>query len=177
MPTPSEPIEIADYDPEWPRTYACEAQDVRAAIAPWLLEIQHIGSTAVPGLPAKPVIDIMVGVRSLDASAEIVAALENVGYEYLPAFEGMFPFRRYFRRWEADHRSHQIHLVERDNLEWWDRHIAFRDWLRTHDDDRDAYAALKRSLAAIFRDDRVGYTDAKEEFVRAVEARAAAAKA
>lgn len=172
-----EPIVICEYDAEWPRRYAIAATEVRATLAPWIVQIEHIGSTAVPGLPAKPVIDIMIGVRSLAASAEIVPAVETFGYEYVPDFEEVFPFRRYFRRWDGDGRcrTHQIHLVERDNLEWWSRHINFRDWLRAHDDDRDAYAELKRSLAATFRNDRIGYTDAKQEFVRAIEARAAAA--
>jgi GrpB-like predicted nucleotidyltransferase (UPF0157 family) len=168
-----ESVEIVDHDPAWARRFAAAAREVSDALAPWLVDVEHIGSTAVPGLPAKPVIDVMVGVRTLAATTDIVAALRALGYEYVPEYEVMFPTRRFFRRWGGGHRTHQIHLVERGDDEWWDRHLAFRDWLRSHDDDRDAYASLKRSLARTFRDDRHGYTDAKTAFIREIEARPA----
>lgn len=168
-----EPVEIVEHDPGWAERFTAAADEVSEALAPWVVDIEHIGSTAVPGLPAKPVIDIMVGVRTLAASTDIVAAMQKLDYEYVPAYEVIFPARRYFRRWEDGHRSHQIHLVERGDAEWWDRHLGFRDWLRAHDQDRDAYAVLKRSLAEAFRDDRDGYTDAKTAFIREIEGRAA----
>ena len=135
-------------------------EEVVAALGPWVLDVEHIGSTAVPGLAAKPVIDLMVGVRSLDDSPAIIVAVEGLGYEYGPEFEIEVPSRRYFRRYVDDVRTHQIHLVERTDTAWWDRHVAFRDWLRIHDDDRDTYAALKRRLAVEHRHDRAAYTDA-----------------
>jgi GrpB-like predicted nucleotidyltransferase (UPF0157 family) len=161
-------VEIVDYDARWPGEYEDAAGEIRAALAPWILEVAHIGSTAVPGLPAKPVIDMLVGVKELSATPDIVVALQDLDYEYVPALEVELPFRRYFRRWANGRRTHQIHLVERSNTEWWDRHIAFRDWLRAHPDDRDRYAALKRSLAAAYRWDRLAYTDAKTEFVGSI---------
>jgi GrpB-like predicted nucleotidyltransferase (UPF0157 family) len=115
------------------------------------------------------VIDIQGGVRTLDDSAEIVTAVESLGYEYVPEFEGELPDRRYFRRWADGRRSHQIHLVERSNTDWWDRQVGFRDWLRNHDVDRDRYAALKLKLAAEHRDDRPAYTDAKSDLIRRIE--------
>ena len=157
------------YDPRWVGLFAVAERELRAALAPFVVEIEHIGSTAVPGLEAKPVIDIQVGVRTLEDSAKIVAAIESLGYEYVPEFEGELPDRRYFRRWASGRRSHQIHLVERSNTDWWDRHVRFRDWLRNHDDDRDRYAELKLNLAATHRDDRRAYTEAKSDFVRAIE--------
>ena len=164
-----DPIEVVAYDQRWVGLFAVAERELRAVLGPFVVEIEHIGSTAVPGLAAKPVIDIQVGVRTLDDSAEIVAAVESLGYEYVPEFEDELPDRRYFRRWANGRRSHQIHLVERSNTDWWDRHVRFRDWLRNHDDDRDRYAELKLNLAATHRDDRWAYTDAKSDFVRAIE--------
>ncbi len=172
MPDDSDPIEVVTYDPEWVVLFAAAERELRVALAPFLVDIEHIGSTAVPGLAAKPVIDIQVGVGTLDESVEIVSALESLGYEYVPEFEDELPERRYFRRWVDGRRTHHIHLVERSNTEWWDRHVGFRNWLRSHDDDRDRYAALKRHLAATHRHDRRAYTDAKSEFVREIEAKA-----
>ena len=164
-----DPVRLVPYDERWPDHFAATERDLRVVLAPWVVDIEHIGSTAVPGLPAKPVIDILVGVRTLDDTAEIVAAIESLGYEYVPEFEDELPDRRYFRRWAGGRRSHHIHLVERANAGWWDRHVRFRDWLRTHPDDRDRYAALKRELAAAHGADRAAYTDAKAQFVRTIE--------
>jgi GrpB-like predicted nucleotidyltransferase (UPF0157 family) len=169
-----DPVRLVPYDERWPEHFAAAERDLRVALAPWIVDIEHIGSTAVPGLPAKPVIDMQVGVRTLDDTAEIVAAVESLGYEYVPELEDDLPDRRYFRRWAYGRRSHHIHLVERTNAEWWDRHVRFRDWLRTHPGDRERYAALKRELAAAHGDDRAAYTDAKSSYIRTiVEASAA----
>lgn len=170
-------IEIIPSDPRWQLLFAVAERELQMALAPYVLDVEHIGSTAVPGLAAKPVIDIQVGVRSLDDSVEMVSAVESLGYEYVPEFEDEFPDRRYFRRWVDGRRSHQVHLVERSNREWWDRHVRFRDWLRAHDEDRDRYAELKLNLAVAYRDDRRGYTHAKSDFIRAIEARSISADA
>ena len=166
-----DPVEIAEPDPAWAARGEAAAAEVRDALEPWVLDVEHIGSTAVPGLAAKPVIDLLVGVRSLDDSPAIVAAVTGLGYEYIPEFEDELPNRRYFRRFTDGVRTHQVHLVERTDHRWWDRHVAFRDWLRAHDDDRDAYAELKRRLAVAHREDRAAYTDAKSDFIHAVERR------
>ena len=168
----TDPIEVVDADPGWSAMGDEAVDEVRRALEPWVVDVEHIGSTVVPDLAAKPVIDLLVGVRSLDDSAEIVAAVTSLGYEYVPEFEDELPDRRFFRRLADGVRTHQVHLVERTNLEWWERHVAFRDWLRDHDEDRDAYAELKRRLAVEYRDDRLAYTDAKSEFIHAVERRA-----
>lgn len=167
----SDPIEVVAYDKRWVELFAVSERELRNVLAPFVLDIEHIGSTAVPGLAAKPVIDIQVGVRTLDASVDIVSAVQSLGYEYVPEFEEELPDRRYFRRWTDGRRSHQVHLVERSDTEWWDRHVRFRDWLRLHDDDRERYAELKQSLAAEHRNARRAYTDAKSDFIRAIEAR------
>lgn len=101
----SDPIEVVAYDQRWIGLFAVAERELRAVLAPFVVEIEHIGSTAVPGLAAKPVIDIQVGVRTLEDSAEIVAAVESLGYEYVPEFEDELPDRRYFRRWANGRRS------------------------------------------------------------------------
>jgi GrpB-like predicted nucleotidyltransferase (UPF0157 family) len=168
-------VEIAPYDPRWPEAFAAAESELHTVLRSWVVAIEHIGSTAVPGLPAKPVIDILVGVQTLADNDAIVVAVESLGYEYVPEYEDELPDRRYFRRWAAGRRTHQIHLVERTNTDWWDRHIGFRDWLRTHEDDRDRYAALKYELAAAYRNDRPGYSDAKSDFIRGIEDQARSA--
>src|SRR3954454_19843401 len=93
---PNDPVVIVEYDPSWPAAYEAAAIDIRAALGPRLLDIEHIGSTAVPGLPAKPVIDMQVGVSGLGATPEIIVALSPLGYEYVPELEADLPERRYF---------------------------------------------------------------------------------
>ena len=116
----ADPVVVVPYDDAWPSLYEEERARIERAIGTW----------AVPGLAAKPVIDIMVGVKSLDDSPILVERLVGIGYEYVPEFERVLPFRRYFRKMREGRRTHQIHLVERFNIEWWDRHLLFRDYLR-----------------------------------------------
>lgn len=167
-----DPIELVPYDPSWPRGFEVARDGIASVLGSMVVDIEHIGSTAVPGLAAKPVLDILVGVRTLDDSPAIITAIRGLGYEYVPDFEIDTPFRRYFRCVAGGVRTHQIHLVERTNTAWWDRHVDFRDWLRTDDEDRDAYAALKTHLAVEHRHDRLAYTEAKTPFIAAVQARA-----
>ncbi|HLI53898.1 MAG TPA: GNAT family N-acetyltransferase [Acidimicrobiales bacterium] len=170
----SDPVEVVDHDPRCPAMFAAEAARFMGALAGEVMAVEHVGSTAAEGLAAKPVIDIQVGVRTLEATPQIVAALVGLGYEYVPEYEEVFPRRRYFRKTAAGRRTHQVHLVERADRAWWDRHVAFRGWLGGHPDDRDAYAALKLALAARYRDNREAYTEARGEFVARILARAAA---
>jgi GrpB-like predicted nucleotidyltransferase (UPF0157 family) len=164
------PIIITDYDPHWPAKFAEEEARLYKAIGDWVTGIEHIGSTSVPGLAAKPVIDILVGVRALaEADAHCIAPICDLGYEYVPEFESVMPYRRFFRRSTADGlRSHQIHLIEKET-DFWQRHLLFRDYLRTHPARAQEYAALKRRLAPQFTDVN-DYADAKTNFIRATEA-------
>jgi GrpB-like predicted nucleotidyltransferase (UPF0157 family) len=139
----ADPIVVVPYDEAWPPLYAEERTRIERAIGPWVEEIEHVGSTAVPGLAAKPVIDIMVGVKSLEDSPILVERLVGIGYEYVPEFEKILPFRRYFRKMREGRRTHQVHLVERSNAEWWDRHLLFRDYLRANPEIAREYAHLK----------------------------------
>ena len=118
----SDPVIVVPYDEAWPSLYHEERARIECAIGPWVEEIEHMGSTAVPGLAAKPVIEIMVGVRSLEDSPILVERLASISHEYVPEFERVLSFRRYFRKMREGRRTHQIHLVERPNAEWWDHH-------------------------------------------------------
>ena len=180
------PIIIADYDPLWPHIFADErAMIFRACGRDAFVRIEHVGSTSVPGLAAKPIIDIMPGVRSLAAFAPCIAQLEAIGYQYVPAFErdgpsgpGM-PFRRYFRKDVDGVRAFHLHVVQTDS-EFWRDHLLFRNYLRFHQDDADEYAALKRRLADEYNrtmmgtDVNVGYTDFKTDLIEAIKAKARA---
>lgn len=158
------PIEIVQYHPEWPTRFASE----RERLLPLLLgaEIHHIGSTAVPGMPAKPVIDLMALVQELDAP--IPALLEQGGYRYPEAFNATLSHRRWLCRPTAKHRTHHLHLVdERAELA---RHLRFRDLLRASATLRREYAGLKRELAERIGDDREAYSEAKSAFINRAEA-------
>jgi GrpB-like predicted nucleotidyltransferase (UPF0157 family) len=164
-------VVIVDYNPAWPQMYAEERALIVSAMGPWLLDIEHGGSTSVPGLAAKPIIDIIVGVRRLDDAMECVKSLAAVGYEYKPD-DDLIAERRYFNKGPQERHRH-LHVVELGG-DFWRRHLAFRDYLRTHPDTAQQYAALKRELAHRFADDSVAYTGAKTEFIRSVEALALA---
>ena len=131
-------------------------------------EPRHVGATDVPGLAAKPVIDIMVGVKSLAGTPIFVERLEAIGYEYVPELERQMPSRRYFRKTVGGRRTHQVHLVERSDAAFWDRHVLFRDYLRAHPEVAERYTRLKYEVSDRFREDRVAYTDAKTDFIAEV---------
>jgi len=159
------PIEIAEADPAWPALFARERQALAQGIGPWLAgTIEHIGSTAVAGLPAKPVIDIMAGVVSLEASRPAIEAAAALGYCY-------FPYRPDTEHWfckpSTAFRTHHLHLVPFGS-EQWQGTLAFRDYLRSHPAEAAEYAALKRRLAQQHRDDREAYTEAKSPFITRV---------
>ncbi len=169
---PSLPIVIADYDPRWATMYAEESARIQNVIGEWLLDIEHVGSTSVPGLGAKPIVDIMPGLRSLGDAPHVISAMEELGYQYFPEYEDELPERRYFVRPPGPANRHRrlfhIHAVETTSA-FWHRHLAFRDYMRAHAETAEEYAALKRRLAAEYGSDRVGYTEAKTEFITRIE--------
>ena len=166
-------ITIVDYNSAWPSMFKAEQTQLLALIGDYIVDIEHVGSTAVPGLGAKPVIDIMIGIQHLaDADKHCIDPIITLGYEYVKVFEKDIPFRRYFRKNNQDGiRTYQIHLVEVES-DWWKRHLIFRDYLRTHNEVRDAYEQLKRELANREFERTSDYADAKTEFIKAVEAKA-----
>nr|BBH92884.1 hypothetical protein KTA_10830 [Thermogemmatispora argillosa] len=163
---------LVDYDPQWPAAYAAERQRLLEAIGLWLLAVEHIGSTAVPGLAAKPTIDIMVAVRHLSHAVHCREPLRALGYEYVPEAERFIPERRYFRKVHGEKDTHHLHMVVYDSS-FWRRHLLFRDYLRAHPATAQEYALLKQELAARFANDVAAYTEAKTAFIRRVESEAA----
>ena len=132
------------------------------------MQIEHIGSTAIPGLAAKPTIDILIGIRNLEGAGRIIPLLQSAGYVYVPEFELDMPERRYFYKGRKVEDDFHLHMVEAGSP-FWKRHLAFRDHLRAHPDEVKAYEELKLALAKKFRDDRDGYTEAKTEFITRIE--------
>ncbi len=161
-----ERVVIAEYDPRWPASFAAESKRIAAAARDLLVAIEHVGSTSVPGLAAKPVIDILGGVRLLADADAAVPRITAIGYEYVSKWEDELPGRRYFVRRLQGVRSHHLHVVETTS-DFWRDHLLFRDHLRAHPADVIRYAALKHDLAESLGDDREAYTDAKAEFIAA----------
>ena len=155
-------ITVLDYDPEWPLKYNKERDHIIEILKDNCISIYHIGSTSVPGLAAKPVIDIMAVVRSLERTDLAAEKFSNLGYEYLGEFG--IAGRRYLRK-GGDERTHQLHIFQVDDWKNIQRHLAFR----IHKKERDAYATLKKDLAQKFPYDIDGYCDGKENFVRKME--------
>jgi GrpB-like predicted nucleotidyltransferase (UPF0157 family) len=156
------PVEIVPYDPSWPLRFEEERAVLARALRAWLVgPVEHIGSTAIPGLAAKPVIDIMAGVQTLDASRPAIAAATALGYCYAPYRPDE---EHWFCKPSPAYRTHHLHLIARGTPQWI-RRIAFRDYLRTHPGVAAEYEALKRGLAAEHRVDREAYTDAKRPFI------------
>jgi len=159
------PIEIVAADAAWPARFELERQALTQALGPWLTgPVEHIGSTAVPGLAADAVIDIMAGVASLDTSRPAIDAAPALGYCYDP----YRPDRgHWFCKPSPACRTHHRHLVPFGS-EQWRGTLAFRDYLRAHPADAAEYAALKMQLARQYRDDREAYTQAKSAFISRV---------
>ena len=162
-------IEIVDYDPRWAFLFNEEAARLRAVLDPSLIVgLEHFGSTAIPGLAAKPIIDILIAVRSLAAArATFVETLQKLDYIYwadnpkkdrMFFVKGMPPF--------GSKRSHHVHITEPTG-ELWHR-LAFRDYLRAHPDEAATYERLKKRLAVEHQTDREAYTDAKSVYVESV---------
>lgn len=165
MSGPSDLVEIVEHDPSWAQRFEEEREQLAGVFDGRAVAIEHIGSTSVPGLCAKPIVDILVGLRELKLIEEEIAAMERLGYEYLGEFG--LPGRLYFRK--GDPRTHHVHVVQHGG-EHWERHLVFRDTLRSDPEERRRYDELKRRLAAEGHS-RETYTELKSPFIRAVEAR------
>ncbi len=161
------PVFIAQYDPAWLARFDAESDRVAAVLEPWLAgPVEHIGSTSVPGLPAKPVVDMLAPVRSLSRAQDAVPPLQADGWVFWPEDPGRH-YRLWFLRPSAETRTHHLHVIEHG-----DPHaralIAFRDALRADPELRAEYAALKRQLAREHSGNRNAYTNAKAGFVARV---------
>jgi GrpB-like predicted nucleotidyltransferase (UPF0157 family) len=156
------PVEIVSYDLAWPVKFEEEAAILRRVLAPWLVGvIEHIGSTAVPGLAAKPVIDVMAGIDTLEASQGAIGALSELSYCYRPYQADR---EHWFCKPSPAYRTHHLHLIPVGSPQW-SRAIAFRDYLRSHPETARDYGVLKQRLASEHRLDREAYTEAKRPFI------------
>ena len=172
------PVEICEYDTAWPLKFEEQKGDLMKAIGNKVVAIEHIGSTAVPGLGAKPIIDIMVGLRQLSDAEDCIEPLRRIGYEYVPELEAEIPERRYFHKGPSNlpKKHYHLHMVE-IHREFWNAQILFRDYLKTHSDAAQEYFKLKKDLAAKYRLNREAYTEAKTSFIRSTIAKARSARA
>lgn len=161
-------IEVVSYNPQWPAMFAQEAAILQSALGDVAQHIHHIGSTAVPGLVAKPIIDILLEVTSVEALDALNSKMRSLGYE--PRGEFGISRRRYFPKGGAD-RTHQIHAFATGD-EHVIRHLAFRDYLRAHPETAKEYGELKMAVARECNNDIERYCDGKDAYVKAVEARA-----
>jgi len=162
---------VVPYRAEWPQLFAREADLLAHAFQGTGAVIEHIGSTAVAGLGAKPVIDIMIGLSSLVDAERRVHELARLDYQYVPQYEAELPDRRYFRKPFQRPRTHHLHIVELGS-DFWVRHLLFRDYLRAHPETAAAYYELKKRLAAESNASGMDYTELKSPFVTDVLRRA-----
>ena len=159
------PVILEEYDSSWPSKFEEEKEYLMAVAGKWHFgNIEHVGSTAVPGMVAKPVIDVMFGVKTLDESRPAIEALVEAGYEYWPyKTEEM----HWFCKPSDVFRTHHLHLIPYESPLWQER-IKFRELLRSDDKVATEYANMKRELAATYREDREAYTDKKWPFIQRV---------
>jgi len=161
-------VEIAEYDALWPRLFQERGERLRRALGDVALRIDHIGSTSIPGLAAKPIVDIQISVAALEPLAVFFEPLEALGYVFRA--DNLERTKRYFRETPGTRREH-IHV--RKSGSWGEQFaLLFRDYMRAHPDEAAQYAHLKRDLAKRYRHDRHGYTEAKGPFIWSVMQRA-----
>ncbi len=160
-------VRVVEYRTEWVADFEAERDRLAEVFSGSGAAIEHIGSTAVPGLAAKPIIDVLVGVERLEDAEVRIEPLRALGYEYVPEYEREIPDRRYFRRPSRRPRTHHLHCVEHGGR-LWRRHLAFRDRLRASPEKAAEYGALKRSLASAHPDDRTAYLEGKDPFIRRI---------
>lgn len=163
----SDRVELVDHDPRWAGLYEQERDRLSGVFDGRVVAIEHIGSTSVPDLCAKPIVDVLVGLEELELTDDQIAAMERLGYDYLG--EHGLPGRLFFRK---DPRTLHVHVVQYGG-EHWERQIVFRDTLRSDPEERRRYDEFKRRLAAEGHP-REAYTELKTPFIREVEARARA---
>ncbi|WP_349963458.1 GrpB family protein [Rhizobium sp. ZPR3] len=158
------PIVLTPYDPIWTDLFERERTALQRADIGWFRAIHHVGSTSIPGIAAKPIIDILVGLRCDDDGRACVEAMHQLGYEYRG--DGGIPGRHYYRK--GTPHTHHVHMWVESHPEY-GRHLRFRDYLRSHPEEARAYEALKRELAERFVSDTLSYSQAKDEFCQRID--------
>lgn len=160
-----DPVNIVEPDPRWPARFEASAAAIRAACGEHLVGLEHVGSTSVPGLAAKPIIDLMPVVARFEDGEACIAPIEALGYAYRGEY-GIAGRHYFVRDGDGDRLREHVHLLVAGSAEA-EKHLLFRDYLRAHPDRARAYETLKRALALRHGGDREAYTDGKAAFVEA----------
>ena len=164
-------VRVVFHDPQWRQAFEAEAEQVAVALGESVVAIHHIGSTAVPDIYAKPIIDLLVEVRDITKVDDQSLVMQALGYEVMGEFG--IPGRRYFRKNDREgNRTHHVHAF-RAGSEEVVRHLAFRDYLTAHPDDAQRYSDLKRRLADEYPDSIDEYMNGKDGFIKEMDRRAA----
>ena len=163
-------VEVVPYDAAWPELFLEEKKRIERIFKDEVLEIHHIGSTAIPGMCAKPTIDILVVVRKIEKVDDFNGPMAGIGY--VAKGEYGIPGRRYFYKGEV-RRTHHLHIFQQGSHEI-DRHLRFRDFMISHSREASEYARLKRELASRFSTDIDSYCDGKDAFIKGIDAKAEA---
>lgn len=159
-------IEVVEYNPNWPQLFEIEAKRVKKALGKNCIQIHHIGSTSITGLSAKPIIDMLAVVQDIQIVDIANQAMESLGYE--AKGENGIAFRRFFQKGK-NIRTHHVHVFQKGNSEI-NRHLKFRDWMRSHPDDAENYARLKVELSYKFPNDIDKYCNGKDAFIASIDA-------
>lgn len=164
----TEAVEIKPGDDTWAAKGQAEAEQLHRLLSPYgVREIEHIGSTSIPGLPAKPILDLIAKIPSYDELEAVIARLQQEDWHYVPLALDGHEWRRFFVKVENDRRKCHLHLM-REHEARWDVQLRFRDRMRQQPESVRQYAELKRDLAERYTDDREAYTRAKSEFIESV---------
>jgi GrpB-like predicted nucleotidyltransferase (UPF0157 family) len=164
-------VEVVPHDPRWRDAFEAEAGHVAAALGEHVVAVHHIGSTAIPNIYAKPIVDLLVEVRGIGEVDGRSAAMESLGYEVLGEYG--IPGRRYFRKDTREGiRTHHVHAFEAGSAEA-ERHLAFRDYMIAHPVEAQRYSELKRRLAEEHTQNMDGYIEGKDDFIKEMDERAA----
>jgi GrpB-like predicted nucleotidyltransferase (UPF0157 family) len=156
-------VKLSRYTGEWRQLFEVEKASLQDKLGSYILDIQHVGSTSIPGMLAKPIIDIAIAVALFEEARVCIPLIEELGYEYKGEFG--IPHRHYFVK--GDPRTFHIHMSEIDSMEWQNT-ILFRDYLCQHADIAKEYAELKTQLALKYPQDRTAYLDGKAPFIERI---------
>ena len=158
-------VMLIPYSSEWPKLFQKEKQCLQRLLGPYIWNVEHIGSTAIPGIVAKPIIDILALLHCISDLERCVPLLEDSGYTY--EGEQEIPGWYFFCKGQGSNTTHHLHIFSRDNVNW-HKYLLFRDYLCAHSTVATAYVALKRRLAQQYGDDRPAYTAGKAAFIQSV---------
>ncbi len=159
---------LSDYNNQWPALFETERGLLIKTISNKNVQIEHIGSTSIKGLIAKPVIDIMIGLKNPEDMNDITKKIISIDYSYIKEYEIFMSDRRFFRKIKNKITTHNIHMVEHNN-EFWQRHLAFRNYLKVNPEIAEEYGKFKLKLSEREWKDTNEYAEAKSEFIKPVE--------